>query len=129
MYKDIFVTNILQLIQQRGLSKQDLARLSGVSVSFLSDLTRLKGNPSLKVMADVADGLEVPLDWLLSKHDLSDVPELPKKYKGRPQGVPEGFEVVTAVLPKVFAAQVRRWDAYYRSPTAQKKEKRMASKR
>jgi transcriptional regulator with XRE-family HTH domain len=119
VYKEIFFTNILLLLQERGLSKQDLARLSGVSISFLSDLTNGKANPSLDVMVKIASGLGVPLDWLLTTHDLGELSAQNLGLMGaRIRGLPPGFERVVAVLPKVFAAQVRKWDAYYRSASS-----------
>ncbi len=128
MYKQIFYTNVLHLLQQRGLSKQSLARDSGVSGSFLSDLTNGKGNPSLEVMVKIADALAVPLDWLLTTHDLGESADKTLGWPtGQPAGLPEGYERVIAVLPKIFASQVRKWDAYYQLEL--QKEQQSAKKR
>ena len=127
MYKQIFYTNVLRLLQQQGLSKQTLARHSGVSGSFLSDLTNGKGNPSLEVMVKIADALGVPLDWLLTTHDLGELADKSLERPARqPNGLPEGYERVIAVLPKIFASQVRKWDAYYQIEL--QKEQRAAKK-
>jgi transcriptional regulator with XRE-family HTH domain len=39
------------------MTKLGLSEKSGVSISFLSDLTNGKGNPSLKVMENIAVAL------------------------------------------------------------------------
>lgn len=51
MYKYIFFTNVLKCLEERDMTKQELSDRSGVSISFLSDLTTGKGNPSLEKMA------------------------------------------------------------------------------
>ena len=125
MYKQIFYTNVLRVLQQQGLSKQSLARDSGVSGSFLSDLTNGKGNPSLEVMVKIADALGVPLDWLLTTHDLGEsVDKSLARPMRQPDGLPEGYERVIAVLPKIFASQVRKWDAYYQTELQKAKRAR-----
>ncbi|MBW9760766.1 helix-turn-helix domain-containing protein, partial [Escherichia coli] len=50
MYNLIFFTNILRLLEERDMTKQELSQKAGVSISFLSDLTNGKANPSLRVM-------------------------------------------------------------------------------
>ena len=49
----------------RRLKKKDLAENAGLSVSFVSDVTAGKGNPSLETIAAIANALEVPLVALL----------------------------------------------------------------
>ncbi len=39
MYSLIFLTNVLRLLDERGITKYELADRSGISISFLSDLT------------------------------------------------------------------------------------------
>jgi len=67
-YNCIFVTNVSRLLAEREMTKKDLATLSGVSPSFLSDLLAGKGNPSLQVMEAIAEALEVPLPLLLEQN-------------------------------------------------------------
>nr|ACU65309.1 TrbA [Pseudomonas putida] len=52
------------------MTKKELSDRSGVSISFLSDLTTGKANPSLKVMEDIAQALETPLTLLLESTEL-----------------------------------------------------------
>lgn len=70
MYNYIFFTNVLRILDEMGMTKHELADKSGVSISFLSDITTGKGNPSLKVMEDVAKALQTPLPLLLELTDL-----------------------------------------------------------
>lgn len=60
MYDFIFFTNVLRILDERGMTKQELSKRSGVSISFLSDLTTGKANPSLKVMESLATALASP---------------------------------------------------------------------
>lgn len=77
------------------MTKTELARRSGVSVSYLSDLTTVgKANPSLKIMASIAEIIDVPLPRLLEQN---------------PVTLPEGYEHVSVVLPKHQAFIVKKW--------------------
>ena len=109
MYNQIFFTNVLRLLDERALSKNDLADMADMSVSFLSDLTNGKANPSLKIMEAIANALDMPLAALLERTDL-DHPTLERLAGGKhPQSLPEGFERVTVVLTEFQAFTVRQW--------------------
>ena len=71
MYIQIFETNILRLLEEHDMTKQELADKADISISFLSDLTHGKANPSLKIMQSIADAFEVPLPYLLESTELS----------------------------------------------------------
>jgi transcriptional regulator with XRE-family HTH domain len=115
MYSEILYTNILRLLDEMGLTKNDLAARAGISVSFLSDLTNGKGNPSLRIMEAIAEALETPLPTLLEITDL-DPASLNELAGGRaPQSVPPGFVRVGAVLTEFQAFQVRQWDRHNRN--------------
>ncbi|MTG60315.1 helix-turn-helix domain-containing protein, partial [Klebsiella pneumoniae] len=72
MYNLIFFTNILRLLEERDMTKQELSQKAGVSISFLSDLTNGKANPSLRVMESIANALDVALPVLLETTDLDE---------------------------------------------------------
>ena len=74
MYNYIFFTNVLRLLDERQMTKKELSERSGVSISFLSDLTTGKANPSLKVMQDIAKALDAPLPLLIESTDLGRRP-------------------------------------------------------
>ena len=111
MYIDIFYTNVLRLLQEQGMTKQDLAEKAGISISFLSDLTNAKANPSLKIMESIAEALATPLPLLLEVTDLD--PEALAELQGDTisgkQSLPPGFERVSVVLPEYQAYLVKQW--------------------
>lgn len=109
-YNTIFFTNVLQQLHERHMTKTELSELSGVSISFLSDLTTGKGNPSLEVMEKIAVALNVPLSFLLESTDL-DRSALEHLREGRVRAfdIPPGFERVVAILPEHRAFQVKKW--------------------
>ena len=55
MYNEILFTNILRLLDERDMTKNELAEKADISNSFLSDLTNGNANPSLKIMEAIAD--------------------------------------------------------------------------
>lgn len=105
----IFLTNVLQCLEEQGKSKHDLSRDSGVSVSFISDLTTGRGNPSLKVMAKIAAALNTPLPLLLERCDLPpDAQELLAGHKLL-KSLPQGFQRVSLVLTDYQAFVAKKW--------------------
>lgn len=109
MYKVIFFTNVLRILDERDMTKNELSERSGVSISFLSDLTTGKANPSLKVMEAIASALEMSLPLLLESTDL-DQHTLDALAGGKaPSSLPEGYERVSAVLPEHRAFVVKKW--------------------
>jgi transcriptional regulator with XRE-family HTH domain len=61
----IFMRNILRLLEEQGLNKLQLAESADMSISFLSDLTHGRANPSLNTMEAIANALDVPLPYML----------------------------------------------------------------
>lgn len=98
MYYEILMKNLNQILAERGISKMELAERADISVSFFSDLTNGKANPSLKIMEKLATSLNVSLPSLLSDYPV-----------GAPKPVPKGFVEVSALLPEIKAFQVKRW--------------------
>ena len=110
MYNIIFFTNILRILDEKGMSKSELAAKADMSVSFLSDLTTGKANPSLKIMESIGAALETPLPMLLETSDL-DREALDAMAGGKmPQSLPKGFVRICAVLPEAKAYVVRKWE-------------------
>ncbi len=109
MYNYIFFTNVLRILDELHMTKQELSERSGVSISFLSDLTTGKGNPSLKVMEAIAKALDVPLPLLLESTDM-DKAALDALAGGKaPSSLPPGFERVSVILPEHRAFVVKKW--------------------
>ena len=111
MYIHIFYTNVLRLLDEQGMTKQDLAERAGISISFLSDLTNGKANPSLKIMQSIAEALNTPLPLLLEATDLDPkaLAELQGDSVSAKRSLPPGYERVSVVLPEFQAFQVKQW--------------------
>lgn len=109
MYNLIFFTNILRLLNEHGLTKNDLSKMTGVSTSFLSDLTNGKANPSLNTMAAIAEALRTPLPALLEINDLTDAELAKLDYNDLYLGTPPGFKRISAILPEHQAFIVKKW--------------------
>ena len=124
MYNQIFFTNVLRLLEEQGMTKHDLAEKAGMSISFLSDLTNGKANPSLKIMGSIADALSVPLPTLLEMTDL-DQATLDALSGGKaPKSLPDGFARIAAILNEYQAFTVRQWDEANRKQIAKSKGKK-----
>lgn len=54
---------IRQLRQAKGLTLRDLARLSGRSIGYLSQIERGSVQPSLSTLKNIADALGVEVNW------------------------------------------------------------------
>jgi len=110
VYHIIFFTNVLRLLDERAMTKSELAQLADMSMSFLSDLTNGKGNPSLKILERIAAALDTPLPMLLESSDL-DRESLDAIAGGKmPQSLPKGFVRICVILPESKAFEVRKWD-------------------
>lgn len=59
--------NLKKLRIERGLSQDDLARVSGISKSMLVQIERGTANPSLSTLQKLVNGMQVPFDALLRR--------------------------------------------------------------
>lgn len=123
MYHAIFLTNVRRLLDERQLTKQALAEKAGISVSFLSDLTNGKANPSLKIMGAIAQALEVPLPVLLQAQEADAAAQDATPGHWVPRKLPPGMARVAAVLTDYQAYHVRQWDAVNRQALARGKRR------
>lgn len=60
----IVAKNIKRLREERNLSMDELAKLSGVSKSMLAQVERGSGNPTLSTLWKLSNGMKVPFDAL-----------------------------------------------------------------
>lgn len=109
VYIYIFFTNVLRILDERGMTKNELSERSGVSISYLSDLTTGKANPSLHVMETIATALDTPLPLLLESTDLDQNSLDILAGTRMPSSLPPGYERVSVVLPEHRAFLVKRW--------------------
>ncbi|WP_197086823.1 helix-turn-helix transcriptional regulator [Bradyrhizobium sp. LTSPM299] len=58
--------NVRRLRKQRGMTQEELAFESEIDLTYVGGIERGKRNPSLLVMARIAEALSIPLSKLLS---------------------------------------------------------------
>jgi transcriptional regulator with XRE-family HTH domain len=110
VHNQIFFTNVLRLLDEQGMTKTELADRAEISVSFLSDLTNGKANPSLKIMEAIADALHASLPALLEMTDL-DQATLDVLAGGQAlRSLPNGYVRVSVILTEFQAFTVKQWD-------------------
>lgn len=63
----IFGKNVRKHRQQRGLTQEQLAFEAEIDLTYMGGIERGKRNPSLLVMARIADALGVQVSKLLSE--------------------------------------------------------------
>lgn len=123
MYSLIFFTNVLRLLDERGITKYELADQAGISISFLSDLTNGKANPSLKIMESIAQALNEPLPALLETTDL-DRQSISMLAANPPStSLPAGYIRASAILTEYQAFTVQQWDQANRQLISQAQKK------
>jgi transcriptional regulator with XRE-family HTH domain len=66
-WRIILGRNVRRLRQQRRLTQEKLAFEAEIDLTYVGGIERGKRNPSLLVMARIADALSVPLAKLLSE--------------------------------------------------------------
>lgn len=115
MYNLVFFTNVLRFLSEQNITKNELAERAGISVSFLSDLTNGKANPSLKIMESIAEALGIALPALLEMTDLDKASlDALLDHSARAR-LPNGFVRIAAILTEYQAFTVQQWDAANRA--------------
>ena len=109
MYNLILITNILRILGEKGMTKSELAEKAGVSISFFTDLTNDKANPSLRIIEAIAEAMETPLPMLLDSSDM-EAADLEVLANRKLTHLPKGFVWKGAVLSEFEAYQVDQWD-------------------
>ncbi len=66
-WRAILGRNVRRLRQQKGLTQEELAFEAKIDLTYMGGIERGRRNPSLLVMARIADALSVPLPRLLSE--------------------------------------------------------------
>lgn len=64
-WRQVFGSNVRGVRQQRRLTQEQLAFKAEIDLTYVGGIERGKRNPSLLVMARIADALSVPLPRLL----------------------------------------------------------------
>lgn len=109
VYYLIFFTNVLRVLDEQRITKHQLSERSGVSLSFISDITTGKGNPSINTMEKIAAALDMPLPFLLEWTDLP-TDQIARLAIGQFRGsLPPGYKRVSLVLPDYEAFMATTW--------------------
>lgn len=97
------------------MKQYELAAKANVSVSYLSEVMNAKGNPSLETIAALAEALGASVVVLLQSPSeaCSDV-DIGSVETSR-EGLPPGFQRVSATVTDVQAFQVSKWDSAART--------------
>ena len=66
-YQQVFGKRVRELRKERGLSQVELAAKVGIDRSYMGFLERGERNPSLEVIAKIAEALSVTPDELLKR--------------------------------------------------------------
>lgn len=110
IYHDIFFTNVLRVLDERKMSRKELADRAGISSAFISDVAKGRGNPSLRTMEAISIALDIPLPILLDTTDL-DREALNELAGGKaPRSLPSGYQRVCAVMTDYQAFLALQWD-------------------
>jgi transcriptional regulator with XRE-family HTH domain len=110
VHNQIFFTNVLRLLDEQGMTRTELADRADISVSFLSDLTNGKANPSLKVMEAIAEALEAALPALLEITDFDDETLAAMAARAARSSLPRGYVRVSVILNEFQASTAKQWD-------------------
>lgn len=107
------------------MSQKELAERAGISTAFISDVSKGRGNPSIRTMEAISIALDIPLPNLLDTTDL-DRKALNEMAGGQaPQSLPSGYQRVCAVMTDYQAYLASQWDEAnrkkLRGPIAPKK--------
>ncbi len=66
-WRAILGRNVRRVRQQKGLTQEKLAFEAEIDLTYIGGIERGRRNPSLLVMARIAEALSVPLTKLLSE--------------------------------------------------------------
>jgi len=69
-----FGARVRELREQRGLSQERLAALSGLHRTYIGSVERAERNPTLKTMAKLAYALDMPLAELFAP--FTEIPDI-----------------------------------------------------
>ncbi|WP_440639444.1 helix-turn-helix domain-containing protein [Bradyrhizobium sp. PUT101] len=65
-WRKIVGKNVRTIRQERGITQEKLAFEAGIDLTYVGGIERGKRNPSLLVMARIAEALSVPLAKLIA---------------------------------------------------------------
>jgi len=123
MYNLILITNILRILDEKDMTKSELAEKAGVSISFFTDLTNDKANPSLRIIEAIAEAHPALPQYILDSSDMSTA-DLEALTNRKLKHLPKGFVWKGGVLSEFEAYQVEQWDKKNRAFLLKNKSKK-----
>lgn len=64
-WREIFADNLIDILEERGMSQAQLARDAGLSVSRISDYINMNATPSVFAIINMAYALDMEVDELI----------------------------------------------------------------
>ena len=68
-WQDIFKDNLLEMLEDRGMTQRDLAEDSDLPVATIANYTTKRSTPSIKAIINMAYALDVSIDELIDFGD------------------------------------------------------------
>lgn len=65
LWKAWFVRNLREIMNERGLTEKELARMCYLSKSTINRIIRGYSTPTVKTVVNLSNGLGIPMDRLL----------------------------------------------------------------
>jgi len=91
--KECIGSNLFEYRNKAGLTLQQLSELTSVSKTMLSGIEKAEMNPSITTLWKIADGLKIPISWLLNKKKIEV--HLVRSKDSRPIVSEEGYSIRT----------------------------------
>lgn len=64
LWRKLFAENLKEIMQERDLTQNDIAKMAGVSQSFMSRILSAKSSASVKVVVNLSYSLRIKMDKL-----------------------------------------------------------------
>lgn len=103
---DTFVRNLELRRKAASMTKRELVKRSGLSSTFIFEILRQEGSPSLRSLEALAAAVNASLCDLFDEQACEDARPATKR-----RVAPPGLELVTVALPPEKAFLARRWEA------------------
>lgn len=127
-YNQIFGSNVVRLLEEMEITKQEFSALAGVSGGFLTELARGSANPTLRTMQTIAEALGVPLPLLLKPLNSDEWQAIIALSQRKPnelkkEEAPEGYGYVEHVLLPLHKVYViSEWEKEAKKSLRQRKK-------
>lgn len=68
--REYFVERLKEALKEKDLTQSELARRTGISIAYISQLLQGKKTPTIKVVAKIAEALNLPSSYFIEKTDV-----------------------------------------------------------